>query len=100
MGRLSSSMQYLTKQLREKETALKDAREYLLKNGFTENQPNYIFRARGKQLADEIIDTAKEGNYLIIVLNHRPYRITRLFMQSVHSKVVSSLKDVTVCIVT
>jgi len=100
MGRLTSSMQYLTKQLKEKEAALKDAQEYLLKNGFSENQLNYIFRAREKQLADEIIAAAKEGNYLIVVLNYRPHRITRLFIQSVHNKVVSSLKDVTVCIVT
>ncbi len=100
MGRLTSSMQYLSQQLREKEEALIDAKEHLVKNGFTDRQVNYIFRARAKQLSDEIIETVKNGDYSIVVMNYRPYRITRLFIQSVHNKVVSSLRDVTVCIIT
>lgn len=100
MGRLSASMQYLYNQMKEKEEALAEARQHLIENGFMDNQVEYVFRPRAKQVADEIIDTVIEGRYEIIILNCRPYRITRLFMQSVHNKVVSLLKDVTVCIVT
>lgn len=100
MGRLTAGMQHLSRQMEEKEKGLEDARAYLLKNGFADRQVNYLFKARTKQLADEINDAAREGDYNLVVLNYRPYRITRLFIQSVHSKVVSSLKGVTVCIVT
>ena len=100
MGRLTSSMQYLAKQVKEKEKGLEETKAYLLKNGFIDRQVNYIFRARAKQLADEINETARDGGFAMVVLNYRPYRITRLFTQSVHNKVISLLKDVTVCIVT
>ena len=100
MGRLTASMQYLSKQMKEKEDGLEETKAYLLENGFTDTQVNYIFKARAKQLADEISETARKGDFNMVVLNHRPYRITRLFIQSVHSKVIASLKDVTVCIVT
>ena len=100
MGRLTAGMQYLSKQMDEKEKGLEETKAYLLKNGFADRQVNYIFRARTKQLADEIKETVKKGDFSMVVLNYRPYRITRLFIQSVHSKVISSLKGVTVCIVT
>jgi len=100
MGRLSTSMQYLAKQQREKEEALAEARQYLIKKGFADGQVDYVFRPREKQVVDEIIDAALEGRYDIIILNCRPYRITRLFIQSIHNRVVTALKDVAVCIVT
>jgi len=100
MGRLTAGMQYLSKQVEEKEKGLEDAKAYLLENGFADRQVHYNFKARTKQLADEINEAAREGDFNLVVLNYRPNRITRLFTQSVHSKVVSSLKGVTVCIVT
>jgi hypothetical protein len=100
MGRLSASMQFLSQQQRDKETALLEVQEHLKKRGFTQEQLAYIFKSRSKSLADEIIDTAAGGRFDVIVLNYRPYRITRLFIQSVHNKVVTTLKDVAVCIVT
>ena len=100
MGRLSASMQFLSQQQREKEDALIDVMAHLQERGFAEEQLAYIFRSRSKSLADEIIDTAAAGRFDVIILNYRPYRITRLFIQSVHNKVVTNLKDVAVCIVT
>jgi len=100
MGRLTAGMQYLSKQMKEKEQVLAETRAYLLENGFEDRQVNYIFRGRTKQLADEIKETVKEGDFSMVVLNYRPYRVTRLFIQSVHSKVISALRGVTVCIVT
>ena len=100
MGRLSSSMHFLSNELKGKEETLQQARQYLLKKGFTEAQVDYQFKPRSKQVADEIIDTAKVGHYNVIILSYQPQRITRVFVQSVHKKVIASLRDVTICIVT
>lgn len=99
MGRLTSSMHYLSGELKEKEQAIKRVRRRLLEQGWSEHQVDYVFKARSKQVAEEIIETAA-GRYDIIVLSYRPYRITRTFVQSVHNKVIAALRDVTVCIVT
>lgn len=100
MGRLSASMQFLSKQQREKEEGLLNAKKYLMENGFAEAQLDHIFKPRAKQVADEIVDTAVAGRFDIVILNYRPYRITRLFIQSVHNRVVAAVKDITICIVT
>ena len=100
MGRLSTSMQFLSQQQRDKEDALIEVMAYLQERGFAREQVDYVFRPRSKPLADEIVEAAAAGRYAVIILNCRPYRITRLFIQSVHNKVVTALKDVAVCIVT
>ena len=100
MGRLSSSMQFLSVQLHEKEDALKEVVSGLIQDGFSKGEVNYLFRSRTRQIADEIIATAREGKYETIVLSYRPHRVTRVFVQSVHHKIMSSIKHVTVCIVT
>ena len=90
----------LTEELREKEKGLESARQYLLENGFTEGKVDYIFKKREKSVVDEIIETVKEGRYRGLVLSRRPGKVKRMFSRGVHEKVLSSLKDVTVCIVT
>ncbi len=100
MVRLSSSMQFLSQQLKEKEEKLESRRAYLSRSGFADNCVDYIFRPRGRPVADEIIHTVKQGGYDVVVLSCRAYRITRVFIQSVHEKVISSLKDTAICIVT
>ncbi|MDF1591948.1 MAG: universal stress protein [Desulfobacterales bacterium] len=100
MGRLSASMQFLSRQQREKEDSLIEVMANLQDRGFAEEQLAYIFKSRSRPLADEIIDTATGGRFDVVILSCRPYRITRLFIQSVHNKVVTALKDVAVCIVT
>ncbi len=100
MGRLSSNLQYLSGQIKEKEQNLKETRRYLLDKGFAEDRVDYVFRSRTKPVAEEIIEASIKEIYNVIVLNCRPYRITRVFIPSIHNKVVSALSDVTVCIVT
>jgi hypothetical protein len=100
MGRLSSSMHFLTNELKGKEKAIQSTKSYLVEKGFSDAQVDFIFRPRTKHVADEIIDTATNGNYDVIILSYRPHRITRAFVQSVHNKVIASLKDRAVCIVT
>lgn len=100
MGRLSSSMHFLTNELKGKEKAIQSTKAYFVGKGFSDAQVDSIFRPRTKHVADEIIDTATNGNYDVIILSYRPHRITRAFVQSVHNKVIASLKDRAVCIVT
>jgi hypothetical protein len=100
MGRLSSSMHFLTNELKEKEKAIQAGKQTLLDRGFSEARVDHIFRPRTKHVADEIIETATIGNYQVIILSCRPYRITRAFIQSIHNKVIASLQNRAVCIVT
>jgi hypothetical protein len=90
----------LSEELREKEKGLESARQYLLENGFSEDKVNYIFKKREKSVVDEIIETVKKGRYRGLVLSHRRGRVKRMFIRGVNEKILSSLKDVTVCIVT
>ena len=60
---------------------------------------DYIFKAKDRSVADEIMDAVSKGHYRVLVLS-RQLKVSRLFGRSVHTKVLSSLKDITVCIVT
>lgn len=90
----------LTEELKEKEKGLESARQYLLENGFSEDKVNCVFKKRKKSIVDEIIETVKEGRYRGLVLSRRSGKAKRMFARGVHEKVLSSLKDVTVCVVT
>jgi hypothetical protein len=71
----------------------------LVESGFQETQVNCIFRPRKKDIASEIIDLVTRDHFDIIVLNRKHARVTRFFSGSTSHKVVMTLKDVTVCIV-
>ena len=98
MRKPRDAMNVISKDIEEKEAGLKAAKEYLLENGFSDDQVDYIFRERRKSIADEIIVCAFRGHYTVLVLTRQPGKVTRLFARSVHSKVLSALKDVTICI--
>ena len=100
LAKMKVPIQSLTEALREKKKGLESARQYLLENGFTEDKVDYIFKKREKSVVDEIIETVKRGRYRGLVLGRRPGKVKRMFARSVHEKVLSTLKDVTVCIVT
>lgn len=98
MRKMRDAMNVISKDIEEKEAGLKAAKEYLLENGFSDDQVDYIFRERRKSIADEIIVCAFRGHYTVLVLTRQPGKVTRLFARSVHNKVLSALKDVTICI--
>ena len=100
MDKLRENLSYLSQKIKEQEVALNAAKQNLLESGFSENQIHYIFKPRKKDVACEIIDLAKNSNQDLIVINRKPGKITRFFTGSVFSKVVSGLKDKTVCLVT
>jgi hypothetical protein len=76
------------------------AKQYLLENGFSEDQIHYVFEPRQKDVASEIIGLARKGGYDLIVINRKPGKVTRFFTGSVFTKVVSGLRDKTICLVT
>ena len=100
MEKMASSMQHLIKKVYEQEAALKAVKQELLKNGFSENQVYHIFKPRKKDVALEIIDLCLKDQFNVVVINHKQSKITRLFTANVFTKVVTALKDATVCIVT
>ena len=99
LSKMRGAMASLSSELREKEAGLKSAKEFLLQNGLRDDQVDYIFKAKDRSVADEIMDAVSKGHYRVLVLS-RQLKVSRLFGRSVHTKVLSSLKDITVCIVT
>ncbi len=99
MAKFQRNLDYLTQKVKEQEAGLKEARQYLVQNGFTENQFSYLYKPRKKDIIGEIVDIATKDNFNIVVMNRKPGKVTRFFTGSVFNKVVSALKDKTVCIV-
>jgi hypothetical protein len=100
MEKMASSMQYLIQKVNEQEVALKAVKQELLKNGFSENQVYHIFKPRKKDVALEIIDLCLNGQFNVVVISHKQSKVTRFFTTNVFAKVVTALKDTTVCVVT
>ncbi|MBW2094026.1 MAG: universal stress protein [Deltaproteobacteria bacterium] len=99
LGRLRDTMRSLYQEIKDQELILKQVKQDLLAKGFLDDQVDYIFRSRGKEVEDEIIDTAREGHYDLVILSHRHGKIVRLFGHSVSGKILTTMKDIAVCIV-
>ncbi len=99
MAKFQRNLDYLSQKVKEQEAGLKEARQYLVQNGFSENQVSYLYKPRKKDIVGEIVDIAAKDNFNIVVMNRKPGKVTRFFTGSVFNKVVSALKDKTVCIV-
>lgn len=100
MEKISSNLAYLQQKIHEHETGIKQAREKLVQNGFSSNRVNHIFRPLNKDVAQDIIDLVLDSGFDVVVLNRNPGKITRFFTVSVSNKVMKSLKEVDVYVVT
>lgn len=100
LTKMRSGVDYLSEELREREEGLQSAKEFLVSNGFSEDQVEYVFKKRTKSIAEEIIDTTTKGHYRVLVLSRQPGKAARMFARSVHSRALSALKDVTICLPT
>ncbi len=100
MDRLKAGLISLKQGVQDQEAGLKAAVQKLVENGFSEDQVHYVFKPRKKEVACEIVDLASEGRFDLVVINHKPGRVTRFFTTSVFNKVVNNLKETVVCIVT
>lgn len=98
-AKLKRRLSYLTQELTEREMALQEVRQYLIEKGFDRDKVRYVFKSRKGETAAAIIDQTKEEPYDVIVLSHKPGKVTRFFTGNVFSKVVSAVRDLTVCIV-
>jgi hypothetical protein len=100
MKKMHTSLNYLHTQTKEQEAFLKEAKQKLVLNGFAEDRIKTIFRPRKKDIPTEIIDLAIEGKFNIIVTNRKPGKVVkRFFTESTFKKVINSLSDKTVCVV-
>jgi len=99
MAKMKIGLTKLSDEVREKEAGLKSAKEFLVRNGLRDDQVDYIFKEKEKSTADEIIYTVSKQHYRVLVLS-RQLKVGRLFGRSTHTKVLTTLKNVTVCIVT
>ncbi|MFH2219144.1 MAG: hypothetical protein ABII68_05740 [Pseudomonadota bacterium] len=99
MEKIKGQMDQLAKKVYELEAALKGAKQNLLQSGFGKDRVNHIFEPIKKDIAVDIVDQIEKGKFDVVVLNRKPAKIARLFTRSIFMKVVSSIKDVTVCIV-
>ena len=98
-GKLKENLRYLLQKIKENEALLNEVKDKLIEGGFSESRVDCIFRPRKKDIASEIIDEATSEKFDFIVLNRKHARVTRFFSGSISHKVVMTLKDVTVCIV-
>ena len=99
MGKLKGDLSYLSQKIMQQETELKAVEERLIEDGWAPNRINTVFKPRKKDIASEIIEFATKDKFSVIVISHKPGKASRFFTGSVFNKVVSTLKDITVCIV-
>jgi hypothetical protein len=100
MEKISSNLAYLQQKIYEQENCIKQAREKLIQNGFSSNRVHYIFRALNKDVAQDIVDLVLDKSFDMVILNRNPGKITRFFTGSVSNKVMKSLKQIDVYVVT
>lgn len=98
-GKLKSSLSYLSQQIMQRENDFKAITAKLSKNDLANSQIHTIFRPRKKDIASEIMNLNQDTNFDVIVLNRKASRVTRFFSGSVSHKVLMTLKETTVCIV-
>lgn len=99
MEKMKKELSYLSQQIIAHETELNDIKQQLVQNGFSSGQIEIAFKPKKKEIAAEIIDLAERGGFDTVVLHHKPARMTRFFTGTVFNKVVSTLKDKTICVV-
>ena len=100
MKKMHASLNYLYTKIKEQEVFLNQAKQKLVLNGFAGSQIKTIFRPRKKDIPGEIIDLAIEGKFNIIVTNRKPGKVVkRFFTESIFKKVINSLSDKIVCVV-
>jgi nucleotide-binding universal stress UspA family protein len=98
-GKLKSSLTYLSQQIMQRENDLKAIIDKLANTELAKCRIHTIFRPRKKDIASEIISLNRDANFDAIVLNRKASRVTRFFSGSVSNKVLMTLKDTAVCIV-
>jgi hypothetical protein len=97
--RLKGGMGYLQAKISELESDFKNVRDELIDRGFPPARVRAVFRPRKKELLNAILDLHQRERFDIIVLSHRPAMVGRFFAGSLHTKLISALTNVTICVV-
>ncbi len=97
LRKMHGGLAFLSGELKKKEKGLISAKEYLLENNFSDDQVDYIFKERKKDIADEIIDMLGSGRYKIVVLTPTLAK-KRLLTRSAHEKLLRTVRDITICL--
>jgi hypothetical protein len=100
MQKMSQNLLYLRQKISESETEIKNAMDKLLKNGFSKDRVRYLFQPAQKDIAHEIVELVRSEGFDTIVLNRTSGKMTRFFTGNVFTKVVISVSNVIVLIVT
>jgi hypothetical protein len=99
MKKMQENLNHLNQLIVKQEEALKQAKEILVSKGFSENSVSIVFKPKTKDIASHIIEAAINKQHDAIVINRKSGKISRFFTGSVCNKVITSLKDITICIV-
>jgi len=101
MAKLKSNLSFMTTKIKEQEEGLQNVKQDLLKSGFSDNQVQVVFKPKKKKdVGSEIIALAMQHSFDVIVLNHKPGKIANFFTGNVFNKVITTLENVAVCVVT
>ncbi len=99
MDRVQSSLRHLSTIIKEQEVLLENTKLHLLDHGFPKDRVHIFFKPKKRDTASQIVQVANDENADIIILNRKPGKVGRFFTGSVFNKVVSALKDKTICVV-
>lgn len=99
MGKMKGNLSYLSQKIMQQESELNAIKQKLVQGGFAGSHIHTVFKPRKKDIAAEIVDLATKDNFNLIVINHKSGKATRFFTGSVFIKVVTAVRDTTVCIV-
>ena len=100
MGKLKENLSYLNQKINEQENALKAVVDRLVQDGWPADRVRYLYRPRKKDIAAEILDLVQQDGFSCVVLSRRAGRVTRFFTGSVSTRILTSAKNLTVCVVT
>ena len=100
MEKLNSGLIHLQQQHKDLEANLRNAVQALIKGGFPKDRVDFIFKARKRNIASEIIQLVKVEHFSIVVLNHKPGKATHFFTGNVFNKIINALSDTCICVVT
>lgn len=89
MEKMKSNVSYLRLQREEYKKALEQARAGLVDFGFTSAQTHCLFLPVKKDVASDIIQLWKQGNFDVIVLNRNPGSIINYFSRSISKRITS-----------
>jgi hypothetical protein len=99
MDKISGNLHYLRQKVVEQESKIIEVRQNLLNEGFLERQIDYLYQPKKKDIANGIIMLARDNHYNTIILN-RTGNVMGFFKTSVFNKIITTLKNVNVTIVT